>query len=69
MQQVNPDYGLDPSLTATFSTHLFMLSASHVQLTPVDPFKHNVQKGLVFLKIQNQLVVQLRERSYFTNIT
>ena len=33
MQQVNPDYGLDPSLTATFSTHLFMLSASHVQCT------------------------------------
>ena len=44
----------------TFSVH---------EMTPVDPFNHNVPKGLVFLKIQNQLVVQFRERSYSTNIT
>ena len=37
------------------------------EMTPVGPFKHNVQKGLFFLKIQNQLVVQFRERSYSAN--
>ena len=44
----------------TFSVH---------EMTPVGPFKHNVLTGLVFLKIQNQLVVQFRERSYSTNTT
>ena len=44
----------------TFSVH---------EMTPVGPFKHNVPKGLVFLKIQNQLVVQFRERSCSTNTT
>ena len=43
-------------------TRFFMLSASHVQCTRIDSsliFTCDVQKGLVFLKTQNELVIQI----------
>ena len=45
--QISPDNGLSSLLRAILFTHLFMLSASHVQCTWI-----NVQKGLTFLKTQ-----------------
>ena len=57
------------SRTVILGTHLFMLLASHLQCTWIDrSLTYNMQKGLIFLKTEHQLVRQFNEQ-YPTNTT
>ena len=50
ISQISRDNGLNPSLTAILPTHLFMLSASHMQCIWIYSFLKRMQKGLKGLK-------------------
>ena len=57
------------SLTVILGTHLFMLLASHLQCTWIDSsLRNNMQKELIFLKTEHQLVSQFHQQ-YSTNTT